>query len=102
MAQALYDSGPTEEQAAQLATFGLTLDDFEQEVVEIWPENLLPMQVFQAMGTQWRMGFNGPVGLDYNVLPMMIKQLGVPKKERKRVLGDVMVMERAALRAMKE
>lgn len=54
------------------------------------------------MGTQWRMGFNGPVGLDYNVLPMMIKQLGVPKKERKRVLGDVMVMERAALRAMKE
>ncbi|GGE68347.1 hypothetical protein GGR41_000569 [Paenalcaligenes hominis] len=60
------------------------------------------MQVFQAMGTQWRMGFNGPVGLDYNVLPMMIKQLGVPKKERKRVLGDVMVMERAALRAMKE
>ena len=31
------------------------------------------MQVFQAMGTQWRMGFNGPVGLDYNVLPLLIK-----------------------------
>lgn len=70
--------------------------------MEIWPENLLPMQVFQAMGTQWRMGFNGLVGLDYNVLPMMIKQLGVPKKERKRVFSDVMVMERAALRAMRE
>lgn len=54
------------------------------------------------MGTQWRMGFNGPVGLDYNVLPMMIKQLGVPKKERRRVFDDVMVMERAALMVLRE
>lgn len=92
----------TEEQAEQLAVFGLSLDDFEQETIEIWPENLLPMQVFQAMGTQWRMGFNGPIGLDYSVLPMMIKQLGVSKKERKRVFDDVMVMERAALEVMRE
>lgn len=82
--------------------FGLTLDDFEQKTVEVWPDSLLPMQVFQAMSTQWRMGFNGPVGLDYNVLPKMIKRLGVPKKERKQVFDDVMVMERAALAVMRE
>lgn len=85
-----------------MAAFGLSLDDFEQKVVEVWPESILPTRVFQAMSTQWRMGFNGPIGLDYNVLPMMIKQLGVPKKERKRVFDDVMVMERVVLDVMRE
>lgn len=82
--------------------FGLTLDDYEKKTVEIWPDNVLPLRVFQAMGTQWRMGFNGPIGLDYNVLPGVIERIGVPKKERNQVFDDVQVMERAALLVMRE
>ena len=66
----------------------------------MWPESILPLNVFQAMRTQWRMGFNGPTGLDYSVLPAVMKQMGVRKKERKRVFAAVQVMEREALLAM--
>lgn len=66
----------------------------------MWPESILPMRVFQAMRTQWRMGFNGPTGLDYSVLPAVMKQMGVRKKERKCVFAAVQVMEREALLAM--
>lgn len=82
--------------------FGLTLDDYEKKTVEIWPDNVLPLRVFQAMGTQWRVGFNGPIGLDYNVLPGVIERIGVPEKERNQVFDDVQVMERAALLALQE
>lgn len=56
--------------------------------------------VFQALSTQWRIGMNGPTGLDYNVLPELWKRLEVKKKERNRVFADLQEMERAALSVM--
>jgi len=68
--------------------------------VEIWPENMPAFIVFQSMSTQWRMGMNGPTGLDYNVLHEIWKRLEVPKKDRNRVFGEIQEMERVALSTM--
>ena len=51
-------------------------EDLEVEV-ELYPENILPMQVFFAMQTQWRIGMGGATGLDYTALPVVEARLGV-------------------------
>jgi len=93
----LYTPGPDEK---ELATFGLSLEDYGDTIVEIWPENLPAFEVFRALTTQWRAGMNGPTGLDYNVLPELWRRLDIRKKERNRVFADLQEMERAALSVM--
>lgn len=56
--------------------------------------------VFQSMSTQWRMGMNGPTGLDYNVLPELWRRMEIKKRERNQVFADLQEMERAALSVM--
>lgn len=39
--------------------------------IEVWPENVHAVRLFDAMLTQWRMGSIGPIGLDYAALPVV-------------------------------
>lgn len=78
----------------------MSLEDYGEETIEIWPESLAAFNVFQAMSTQWRIGMNGPTGLDYNVLPEIWRRLRIPKKERDQTFEDLQEMERAALCVM--
>lgn len=89
--------GPNEK---ELAAFGLSLEDYGDTTVEIWPENWHAFLVFDALSTQWRTGMSGPTGLDYNVLPELWKRLEVRKKDRNQVFTDLQEMERAALSVM--
>jgi hypothetical protein len=71
-------------------------DALQPEPVELWPEHEEALRVFAAMLTQWRMGYNGPVGLDYAVLPIVERRLGLrPCKQR---FADLQVLEAEALR----
>jgi hypothetical protein len=45
---------------------------------------------------------SGPVGLDYAVLPFVMRQCGVSFSDRSNVFEDVRVMESAALEAMRK
>lgn len=47
------------------------------------------------MSTQWRTGMNGITGLDYNVLPWLMKLEGI--EDEATALNDIRLMERAAL-----
>ncbi|EOY5415860.1 DUF1799 domain-containing protein [Cronobacter turicensis] len=91
-ASAFYTPDPT---AEELAVFGLTADDFDDEVIEVWPDCWDAFCIFQACATQWRAGANGATGLDYNVLPWLMKLHGV--EDEAAALRDIRVMERAAL-----
>lgn len=53
-----------------------------------------------AMGTQWRTGACGATGLDYGVLPGVMRLVGVPAKDRQTVFQDIRVMESEALAVM--
>mgnify|MGYP005759474043 CR=1 FL=1 len=91
-----------ETSAADLAPFGLTLDDVAQEDFLIWPDNMQALHVFSAMQTQWRYmpyGVSGSraTGLDYSALPEIWKRTGIPKKDRDDVFAALQVMEHAVL-----
>lgn len=75
-------------------------EDFPAAIVDLWPENVLPNDVFLAMGSQWRVGMAGATGLDYGALPAVLKLMRVPKGERIDVFDCLRVMEAAALRVM--
>ena len=83
--------------------YGLTIEEATQgQVVEVWPDNLLAVNTFVAMSTQWRVGAMGATGLDYTALIDVMKLIGVPAKNRGDVFEDVRTMEDAALKLMKE
>lgn len=73
-----------------------------EQDVEVWPDNWQAVTLFARMRTQWRVGFGGAVGLDYNVLYRMIGRLKLGDMEAEELEEDVQVMELEALRVMAE
>lgn len=68
---------------------------------EVWPDNVAPVNVFVAMSTQWRVGPGGATGLDYGVLPQVMRMVGVAAKDRADIFNDVRTMEAEALEMMR-
>jgi len=54
------------------------------------------------MGTQWRPGAAGLIGLDYNALPVVMRMAGVPLAERADVFESIRTLEDAALETMRQ
>jgi hypothetical protein len=73
---------------------------FAKEVVQVWPENHAAWLFFLSICTQWRMGPNGPSGLDYVVLHRELDDLGLTGEERQSMKDDIREIEYAALGAM--
>ncbi|OCG28206.1 hypothetical protein A9G11_11930 [Gilliamella sp. wkB108] len=90
---ALYTSEPSKE---ELAAFGLTEDDYEDEYIEVWQDNLDALRLFSAMSTQWRTSIGGITGLDYNCLPWVMKMQNI--KEDEHIFSDIQLMESEALK----
>ncbi|MDT9673845.1 hypothetical protein F6R97_04145 [Pseudomonas sp. JV414] len=84
-----------------MALFGFSPEDYD-ETVEVWPDNWKSFLVMDSMGTQWRTGACGATGLDYGVLPNVMRLVGVPAKDRPSVFQDIRVMESEAIAAMAE
>ena len=94
----MYDSGPSDE---ELAAIGLHREDVEDNSnMEIWPENMLPFQVFNEVSSQWRTGMNGPTALDWNIAFRMMDLMEIKPKKQLDVIRGIKVMERAALNQM--
>ena len=66
--------------------------------MEVWPENWPVLRLFDAMRTQWRVGFGGAYGMDYGVLPTVMDFLGIT--DREYAFEGLRVMEEAALAEM--
>lgn len=83
----------------------LTPEDFGEaensQVVEVFPDNLKSVNLFISMCTQWRMGPMGPIGLDYNVLPILWKLFGIKASERSAIFDDLRILEDSALAEMR-
>lgn len=101
-ARAMVSGGPSQEDLAMAAVFGFTPEDFIQAPVAVWPDCWQAVQLFESLATQWRMGFAGPVGLDYAAVPAVMRLTGVPAADRKDVFADLQIMEYAALEALSE
>ena len=62
----------------------------------------MSVNTFIALSTQWRVCMAGATGLDYNVLPSVMKLVGVPKSLRSSVFDDVRTLEDSAMETMKK
>jgi Phage related hypothetical protein (DUF1799) len=80
----------------------MSRSDIPVEQVDIWPDNWPAFTVFEAMSTQWRTGACGATGLDYGVLPSVIRMCGLPLGERQSIFSDIRHMEAEALQVMAE
>ena len=93
----MYEPGPN---VAELAAFGLTLEDMAADQVEVWPGNVQAFDLFADLASQWREGMSGPTGLDYNVMFRKMDRMSLTPAEYDALEDDIQVMERAALRCM--
>lgn len=87
----------------ELAAFGFKASDYGSQVVEVWPDNW-PTWAFWCdfASTQWRVGINGPTGLDHTAVIADLRTLRLPRKDFDELFADVRMMERLALTAMRE
>ena len=83
-----------------MAAWGLSEEDYPVEPTPLWPENWSVVGLFLDLQTQWRMGMGGPVGLDYNVLPMLFRLNGIARKDQPEYFECLRVMESEALATM--
>lgn len=63
-------------------------------------ENWPVVELFLALGTQWRIGPFGPTGLDYPAVEALMNIHQIAKKHRARRFTGLRVMEAAALDEM--
>lgn len=51
---------------------------------------------------QWRVGMNGPTGLDHTAVHADIRSLRLPRAEADLLFADIRAIERYALEVMRE
>ena len=68
----------------------------------MWPQNWRAVQLFSECATQWRTSAGGATGLDYVAVLAIMKLHGYSKKQQKKLLADIGVMEAEALEVMSE
>jgi hypothetical protein len=83
--------------AEDLRNSGLTLEDFADDYVECWPENWPAFTTFAPISRQWRMGFAGPIALDYGVLFHRLDRMKLSDEEYEILFDDIRTLEAAAL-----
>ena len=83
-----------------MALVGLSRADLDSEDVEVWPENMPVLRLFDAMRTQWRVGYSGAYGLDYTPVPAVLDLLGI--EDRAYAFEGLRVMESVAIEEMQK
>ncbi|MNP75580.1 hypothetical protein D3C76_1726580 [compost metagenome] len=78
------------------------MDDIEAEEVGVWPDAWPAFSLFEAMGTQWRLGPGGPSGLDYGAIPSTAKMIGLKRRKLVEIFPDLRIMEHEPLEIMAE
>jgi len=77
---------------------GLLRSDLDSDQIDVWPENWPVLRLFDAMRTQWRVGFSGAYGMDYNTLPVVMEMISIDDKQW--AFEGLRVMEDEALKEM--
>lgn len=95
--RAFYARIPTQQ---ELDATGFTLEDYEDDIVEIWPENWPVFDLFDRMATQWDSGLSGKTGMKYLVLFALMDRMSLSSTDYDAMFSDIRHMELAALNEM--
>ena len=85
--------------AQEAQSLGLTLDEASGPPIEVWPDTLRSVLVFDALGSQWiYAGMGGiPTGIVYASIEPVLRVQKVPAEDWALVFDDIREMEAAAL-----
>lgn len=72
----------------------------EVGVFEVEPDNWETVMLFVRVQTQWRHGFNGPTGLDYQGVEAAMRMAGVAQNVE--LFDGLQIMEFEAIKAFQE
>jgi len=72
----------------------------QEQDIDVWPENWQSVQVWTRAQTQWRMGFGGPTGLDYNGVEAVMRQMKI--EDTGDCFDRIQVLEAATLRIIED
>lgn len=87
----------------ELEKFGLRPEDVEMDPeILVWPDNWDAVLLFQRLSTQWSHGFNGPTGLNYNVIQRVARMLEMKVDSWPELFGQIQTLEHAALAQIRE
>ncbi|MBZ7660970.1 DUF1799 domain-containing protein [Klebsiella grimontii] len=73
----------------------MTAEDYDDVVINVWPDIWPAFVVFRATSTQWRTSPGGVIGLDYSVLAWLMRVYDIA--DEVTAINDIQVMERVAL-----
>lgn len=79
---------------------GFEPEDYEADAVEVWPENVPALQMFQRVGTRWVVGMGGITGIRWEAVYPLMDRLKLEPEAWDDLLADMEVMERAALEVL--
>jgi hypothetical protein len=68
--------------------------------VGIWPENEAAVTLFCQLGTQWRIGMGGPIGLDYGPVFALMNRMDLTRAQYDQLFSDIRELEQSALTTM--
>lgn len=69
-----------------------------QDYCYLWPCNVAVFNLWQRLQTQWRVGADGPTGLDYTAVIAYLQDVArVRRKDFDEVFAHVQAMENATL-----
>lgn len=80
------------------------MEDYETEVVEVWPDNEAPLRIFERAGARWRMPSMGgtPYGLDWPSNYPLMDRADLDEAGSNDLHDALMVMERQGVATMRE
>jgi hypothetical protein len=77
---------------------GFAPEDYEDDAVEVWPENWRIWALFCRVSTQWRTGgMGGYIGLDYTPIFKVMDMDGLTGQDWQNAFDDLRAIEAAAL-----
>jgi hypothetical protein len=80
-----------------MAAFGVRIEgEVGDPLLSLWPENQLPLEVFDDMLTSWNVGPGGVIGLRWEALPTFLEGREMPRG-RRELIDALKVMEQAAI-----
>jgi hypothetical protein len=89
---------------AEAKSEGFELDDYETDIIEVWPDNERAYELFRRVGTRWMIPPMGgvPIGLRWEALYPLMDRMGLDESEWNDLHDSLMVMESAAIDTMHE
>lgn len=82
-----------------MAAAGFTPEDYEGDIVEVWPDCWPAYCIFTRLTTQWNEGMAGRTGLRYEAVYPLLDRAAVCTDEWDDLFDDIRTMEAAVLTA---